>query len=412
MKLPVVAEKFIKYVKIDTQSREELSDKVPSTEKQRDLALVLSQELKEMGASQVRYDEEHSYVYAVIPSNLDKEVPAIGFIAHMDTSDAVSGTNVKPRFIENYDGEDIVLNEEKHIVTHVHDFPMLKDCKGKTLIVTDGTTLLGGDDKAGVAEIMTMAEYFLSHPEVKHGKICIGFTPDEEVGRGADFFDVEGFGADVAYTVDGGALGEIEYENFNAASAKLHINGVNIHPGSARGQMKNALLIGMELQQMLPMFQNPACTDGYEGFFHLNNMSGDVENAYMNYIIRDHDRAKFEEKKTLMTSVVSYLNTKYGEGTVELNLKDSYYNMREKIEPHKYLIEIAENAMKSLDVEPVVCPIRGGTDGARLSYKGLPCPNLCAGGHNFHGRYEYVCIQSMEKIADILVEIVKAFAER
>lgn len=405
-----ITDRFLRYVLVDTESMSD-QEAFPSTEKQKNLGMMLREELVALGAEDVRMDD-YGYVYARIPANTNKRIPTVGFISHMDTSPDCPGNGIHPQIIRNYDGKTIHMNAKTGETMSPERFPELLRYVGQDLITTDGTTLLGADDKAGVAEIMTMAEYLLTHPEIEHGTICIGFTPDEEVGRGADFFDVEGFGADVAYTVDGGALGEIEYENFNAASAKLNINGVNIHPGSARGQMKNALLIGMEAQQMLPMFQNPACTDGYEGFFHLNNMSGDVEHAYMNYIIRDHDHAKFEEKKALMTSVVSYLNTKYGEGTVELNLKDSYYNMREKIEPHKYLIEIAENAMKSLDVEPVVCPIRGGTDGARLSYKGLPCPNLCAGGHNFHGRYEYVCIQSMEKIADILVEIVKAFANR
>ena len=403
-----IVERFLKYVQIDTQSEDD-REEFPSTEKQRNLAVLLKKELIEMGASEVRLDE-HCYVYAKIPANTDQNVPSVGFISHMDTAPACPGTGILPQIHRGYDGGALILNKEKNITMSPEQFPELMDYIGKDLITSDGTTLLGADDKAGVAEIMTMAEYLLTHPEVKHGDICIGFTPDEEVGRGADFFDLKGFGADVAYTVDGGALGEIEYENFNAASAKVKIHGVNIHPGSARGQMKNSLLIGMEFQQMLPVFANPACTDGYEGFFHLDSMSGNVEETVMDYIIRDHDKKKFQEKKDLVTAAAEYMNKKYGEGTVELILKDSYYNMKEKIEPHKYLIEVARKAMQDAGVEPVTLPIRGGTDGARLSYEGLPCPNLCTGGLNFHGRYEYICIQSMEKIAEILTDIVKRFA--
>lgn len=403
-----IVERFLKYVQIDTQSEDD-REEFPSTEKQRNLAVLLKKELIEMGASEVRLDE-HCYVYAKIPANTDQNVPSVGFISHMDTASACPGTGILPQIHRGYDGGALILNKEKNITMSPEQFPELMDYIGKDLITSDGTTLLGADDKAGVAEIMTMAEYLLTHPEVKHGDICIGFTPDEEVGRGADFFDLKGFGADVAYTVDGGALGEIEYENFNAASAKVKIHGVNIHPGSARGQMKNSLLIGMEFQQMLPVFANPACTDGYEGFFHLDSMSGNVEETVMDYIIRDHDKKKFQEKKDLVTAAAEYMNKKYGEGTVELILKDSYYNMKEKIEPHKYLIEVARKAMQDAGVEPVTLPIRGGTDGARLSYEGLPCPNLCTGGLNFHGRYEYICIQSMEKIAEILTDIVKRFA--
>lgn len=411
MKLPVVAEKFIKYVKIDTQSREELSDKVPSTEKQRDLALVLSQELKEMGASQVRYDEEHSYVYAVIPSNLDKEVPAIGFIAHMDTSDAVSGTNVNPRFIENYDGEDIVLNEEKHIVTHVHDFPMLKDCKGKTLIVTDGTTLLGGDDKAGVAEIMTMAEYFLSHPEVKHGKICIGFTPDEEVGNGVEYFDIKGFGADYAYTVDGGELGDMSYECFHAASARVTVHGKSVHPGTAKNVMKNAIKLAYEFISMLPDKECPECTEGYEGFYHVTDIKGTVEEATVDFIIRDHDRAIFEKRKEVIAQAAEKLNKVYGETIFEVQIKDSYHNMKEMIEKEMHVVDNLKEAMIKAGVTPKVSPIRGGTDGARLSYEGLLCPNLCTGSEGHHGRNEFACMEDMEKIVEILKQIIYVYAQ-
>ena len=411
MKLPVVAEKFIKYVKIDTQSREELSDKVPSTEKQRDLALVLYQELKEMGASQVRYDEEHSYVYAVIPSNLDKEVPAIGFIAHMDTSDAVSGTNVNPRFIENYDGEDIVLNEEKHIVTHVHDFPMLKDCKGKTLIVTDGTTLLGGDDKAGVAEIMTMAEYFLSHPEVKHGKICIGFTPDEEVGNGVEYFDIKGFGADYAYTVDGGELGDMSYECFHAASARVTVHGKSVHPGTAKNVMKNAIKLAYEFISMLPDKECPECTEGYEGFYHVTDIKGTVEEAVVDFIIRDHDRAIFEKRKEVIAQAAEKLNKVYGETIFEVQIKDSYHNMKEMIEKEMHVVDNLKEAMIKAGVTPKVSPIRGGTDGARLSYEGLLCPNLCTGSEGHHGRNEFACMEDMEKIVEILKQIIYVYAQ-
>ncbi len=411
MKLPVVAEKFIKYVKIDTQSREELSDKVPSTEKQRDLALVLYQELKKMGASQVRYDEEHSYVYAVIPSNLDKEVPAIGFIAHMDTSDAVSGTNVNPRFIENYDGEDIVLNEEKHIVTHVHDFPMLKDCKGKTLIVTDGTTLLGGDDKAGVAEIMTMAEYFLSHPEVKHGKICIGFTPDEEVGNGVEYFDIKGFGADYAYTVDGGELGDMSYECFHAASARVTVHGKSVHPGTAKNVMKNAIKLAYEFISMLPDKECPECTEGYEGFYHVTDIKGTVEEAVVDFIIRDHDRAIFEKRKEVIAQAAEKLNKVYGETIFEVEIKDSYHNMKEMIEKEMHVVDNLKEAMIKAGVTPKVSPIRGGTDGARLSYEGLLCPNLCTGSEGHHGRNEFACMEDMEKIVEILKQIIYVYAQ-
>ncbi|MBS5468465.1 peptidase T [Clostridium sp. M62/1] len=405
------AERFLHYVSFDTQSKDD-EEQVPSTEKQRVLAEVLKRELEEMGASDVRMSE-NGYVYAVIPATTEKPVKALGFISHMDTAPAMSGTDVQPRIVENYGGGDIVLNEEKQIIMRVKDFPGMADCVGKDLIVTDGTTLLGADDKAGVAEIMEMAEFFLSHPEIPHGKICIGFTPDEEVGRGADFFDVEGFGADVAYTVDGGPIGELEYENFNAASGKVEINGRGVHPGSAKGSMINALLVGMEFQSLLPVFENPMYTEGYEGFFHLDQFSGDVESAHMEYIIRDHDREKFEKKKELFEAAAAYLNRKYGEGTVVMKLKDSYYNMKEKIEPENlYLIDIASEAMKALGIAPQVTPIRGGTDGARLSYMGLPCPNLCTGGYNFHGKYEFIPVQSIDTMVEILKDIVIRFEKR
>lgn len=402
-----VIEKFLSYITVDTQSKEEM-EVVPSTEKQKDLANQLAKELQDMGAKQVRVTE-HGYVYATIPATTEKKIPSIGFIAHMDTSPAYSGKNVKPQIIKNYNGLDIAMNASLGLSMKVEEFSDLLNYKGQDLIITDGTTLLGADDKAGIAEIMTMAEYFLKNPSIPHGVIQIGFTPDEEVGRGADFFDVEGFQADVAYTVDGGELGELEYENFNAASAKIYIHGSSIHPGSSKGKMKNALLIGMELQSLLPVFENPMYTEGYEGFYHLDNMSGDVEHLTMNYIIRDHNRKKFEEKKEWIQKSVDFLNQKYGKDTIEIKIKDSYYNMKEKIEPYMYLIEIAKQAMEELEIEPKISPIRGGTDGARLSFMGLPCPNLCTGGHNFHGKYEFISIQSMEKVVKLLIKIVEKF---
>ena len=398
-------DRLLNYVSYDTES-DEASESCPSTAKQLVLAEQLRQELIELGAADVRVSE-FGYVFARIPATSDEKVPVLGFIAHMDTSPALSGADVKPRIVQDYDGGDIVLNEEKQIVMKVADFSFLPGLKGEDLIVTDGTTLLGADDKAGIAEIMTMAEHLLTHPEIKHGEICIGFTPDEEIGRGADRFDVADFGADIAYTVDGGALGELEYENFNAASAKVVIHGASIHPGSAKLKMKNALLIGMEFQSLLPTFENPMYTEGYEGFYHLDVMNGSVEEAQMDYIIRDHDRAKFEEKKRFFADAAAFLNRKYGEGTVVCEIRDSYYNMKEKIEPCMYLIDTAEAAMRACGVEPIVVPIRGGTDGARLSYMGLPCPNLCTGGYNYHGKYEFIPVGSLEKTTEILVEIAK-----
>lgn len=403
-----VTERFLRYISYDTQSKEE-EEQVPSTKKQLEFSILLAAELKEMGISNVRMDG-HGYIYGEIPANTEETVMSLGFIAHMDTSPALSGKDVKPQLVENYDGCDICLNKEKDIWLLTSDFPEIKKYKGKTLITTDGTTLLGADDKAGIAEIMTMAAWFLSHPEEKHGKICIAFTPDEEVGRGADFFNVEDFGAEAAYTVDGGALGELEYENFNAASGHVVIQGKSIHPGSAKEKMKNALLVAMEFQALLPAFENPMYTEGYEGFYHLDRMEGDVECTQMAYIIRDHDREKFQQKKAFFEKAAEFLNAKYGAGTVTVAVKDSYYNMKEKIEPHMELIHIAEKAMKKNGVEPVISPVRGGTDGARLSYMGLPCPNLCTGGHNYHGKYEYICVESMEQTVQILTEIVKSFA--
>ncbi|MDO5416758.1 MAG: peptidase T [Lachnospiraceae bacterium] len=401
-------ERFLRYVTYDTQSKDE-QEQIPSTQKQFVLAGVLAEELKAIGALEVQVDE-HCYVTATIPATTDRKVPVLGLIAHMDTAPAYSGCEVKPQIIKNYDGSVITLNQELGLVLNPAEFPDMLDYVGKDLITTDGTTLLGADDKAGVAEIVAAAEYFLAHPEVEHGKIRICFTPDEEVGCGADAFDVEGFGADVAYTVDGGALGELEYENFNAAGAKVHVHGASIHPGSSKGKMKNAILIGMEFQSMLPVFENPMYTEGYEGFYHLSDMHGDVENTCMEYIIRDHDKEKFAQKKHQFMRTADFLNLKYGIGTIEVEMKDSYYNMKEKIEPHMYLIDTAREAMEEMGVVPKVCPIRGGTDGARLSYMGLPCPNLCTGGHNFHGKFEYICIQSMEQVTELLISIGKKFA--
>ncbi|MDR7814041.1 peptidase T [Lacrimispora sp.] len=405
-----VLDNFLKYISFDTQSKEDM-EAVPSTEKQRVLARELAAQLQAMKAEHVMVDE-HSYVYATIPATMEKPVPVLGFIAHMDTAPAYSGTGVKPQIVKNYDGSDILMNKETGLIMKASDFPDLLKYKGQDIITTDGTTLLGADDKAGVAEIMAMAEYLLSHPEIPHGTIRIGFTPDEEVGRGADFFDVKGFGADVAYTVDGGGLGELEYENFNAASAKVRVHGSSIHPGSSKGRMRNALLMAMEFHNMLPAAENPMYTEGYEGFFHLDSMSGTVEEARMDYIIRDHNKERFEEKKVFMERVAEYLNSRYYAGTVELTLKDSYYNMKEKIRPHMYLIDIAKTSMEEIGIEPLVTPIRGGTDGARLSYEGLPCPNLCTGGYNYHGKFEFIPVQSMEKVVELLLKIVEKFAER
>ena len=409
-----VIENFLEYVKIDMESAEG-SETTPSTLKQHDLARLLARQLQEMGAQEITYDKERCYVYASVPASKGCEnAPVLGFIAHMDTSPAVSGAGVKPRLIEDYDGGDIVLNEGSvdtaQVILKVADFPELAGYKGRRLIVTDGTTLLGADDKAGVAEIMTMAEYLLKHPEVSHGKIRVGFTPDEEVGAGADYFDVKLFGADYAYTVDGGKLGELEYENFNAAGAKVRIRGRSVHPGEAKDKMRNALLLAQEFQAMLPAAENPMYTCGYEGFYHLDALNGTVEEALADYIIRDHDKEKFEKKKVLFLQTGEFLNQKYGEGTFEITMKDSYYNMKEVIEKHMHLIDNAKEAMQELGIEPVVAPIRGGTDGARLSFMGLPCPNLCTGGQNFHGKYEYACADDMEKIAGLLVRIAEKYA--
>ena len=404
-----VLDRFLNYVKIDTQS-DETTGTSPSTMKQHDLASILAQELEKVGASEVFYDKEHCYVYATIPASEgyeDRHV--IGFIAHMDTAPSMCGKDVKPRIVSNYDGKDILLDPTHNIVLKTADFPEIKKYIGQDLVVTDGTTLLGADDKAGIAEIMTMAEYLLNHPEVKHGKICIGFTPDEEIGCGPDYFDVKGFDADYAYTVDGGSLGELEFENFNAAGAKVTIHGCNVHPGSGKGKMKNAILMAQEFQSLLPAAENPMYTEQYEGFYHLDAIEGTVECTKLDYIIRDHDMDKFLQKKKLFLTSVEFLNQKYGVDTVEVEMKDSYFNMRKMIEPHMFLINYAEEAMLESGIEPIITPIRGGTDGARLSFMGLPCPNLCTGGENFHGKYEYISVQAMEKICELLVRIVRKF---
>ena len=398
-------DKFLRYVAFETTSNED-SETQPSAEKELDLLRLLRDELLQMGI-QAELDE-FGYVMATIPSNTDKDIPAIGFIAHVDTAPDASGKDIHPQIIPNYDGNDIVLNKEKNIVLSTAEFPEMKQYKGQTMITTDGTTLLGADDKAGVAEIMYAAQYLMEHPEFKHGEIKIGFTPDEEIGRGVVKFDVKKFGARYAYTMDGGEIGELEYENFNAAGAKIHIQGSNIHPGYGKDKMVNSMLIAMELDAMLPEEQRPRYTQGYEGFFHLTSINGTVEETNMNYIIRDHDRTKFEEKKALMTSIVEFLNKKYG-NVVTLELKHQYYNMRQEVEPHFFIVDKAVKAMEMAGVKPKIQPIRGGTDGANLSFMGLPCPNIFAGGHNFHGKLEYVPLESMEKAAEVILNIIKLF---
>lgn len=402
---------FLQYVKLDTQS-DESTGTSPSTRKQHELAELLVRQLEEMGASEITYDREHCYVYASVPASEGYEkAPVLGFVAHMDTSPAVSGANVKPRIVENYDGGDIVLNEKENIVFRTAEFPELAEYKGRDLIVTDGTTLLGADDKAGIAEIMAACAYLLEHPEVSHGKLRIGFTPDEEIGQGTDHFDVKLFGADYAYTVDGGPFGGMQHETFNAAGARLTVYGRSVHPGSAKGRMVNSMLVAFEFQSLLPVFQNPMYTEGYEGFFHLDQISGNVEKTTAEYIIRDHDRALFEEKKQTFRRCADFLNEKYGAGTVEVEMADTYYNMEEVMRPHMHLIDNAARITRELGGEPVITPIRGGTDGARLSYMGLPCPNLCTGGSNGHSRFEYACVQEMEMTTELLVRLAGRYGE-
>ena len=397
-----VIERFLKYVSFDTQS-DEFSETCPSTDKQKVLGAALVEEMKAMGIEDARMDE-HGYVYGTVPG--DPNLPTIGLIAHMDTSPDASGANVKARIVE-YDGTDILLGEESGLVLSEKQFPGLARHRGKHLIVTDGTTLLGADDKAGIAEIMTVAEFLLT-ARMNHATLKIGFTPDEEIGRGADLFDVEGFGADYAYTVDGGAVGELEYENFNAASAKVEFTGLNIHPGSAKDRMLNSQYIAMEYERLLPAAQKPEYTEGYEGFIHLTDMEGTVEKSTLRYIIRDHDAEKFQQKKERMMEAAAYLNAKYGAGTVNITIRDSYFNMRQVIEPNIHVVDRAKKAIEELGIQPIVVPIRGGTDGARLSYVGLPCPNLGTGGENFHGRYEYACAEDMELSVRVLINILTA----
>jgi len=403
-----LVERFINYVKFDTES-DENSTTCPSTEKQLKLAVFLKDEMTEMGLEEVTLDE-NGYLMATLPSNTDKNIPTFGFIAHMDTAPAFSGKDIRPKFVD-YEGGDIVLNEEKNIVLSPKDFKELDSYIGETLITTDGTTLLGADDKAGIAEILTAMEYLMDHPEIKHGKIRIGFTPDEEIGQGADLFDVEKFGAEFAYTIDGGRLGEVEYENFNAASAKIKITGRSVHPGTAKDQLINALQVGIELHNLLPVNQRPEFTEGYEGFYMLSEMSGDISSAKLDYIIRDHHMEKFIEKKEFIGKAVELLNKKYN-NAIELELTDSYYNMKEKIEEKMEIFDIARDSMIELGIEPVIKPVRGGTDGARLSYMGLPCPNIFTGGHNFHGQYEYIPVSSMERAVEVIVKISENIAKR
>jgi tripeptide aminopeptidase len=400
-----VVERFLHYVSFDTQSSETAAT-VPSTDKQADLAKVLKTEMEAMGLTGISLDEQ-AYLMASLPANTDEKIPTIGFIAHLDTSPDMTGADVKPRIVEKYDGKDIVLNEKENTVLSPVMFPELLHHVGEDIIVTDGTTLLGADDKAGIAEIMTAVQYLIDHPEIKHGKIRIAFNPDEEIGRGASQFDVQRFGCDWAYTMDGGEVGELEYENFNAAAAKVKIKGLNVHPGYAKNKMRNASLIAMQFAGMLPPEQRPEHTEAYEGFFHLTAMTGTVEDAELSYIVRDHNRNQFERRLLRLQEIADYLNKIHPEGTITLEIKQQYRNMREIVEPRKHIIALAEHAMREVGIEPLVRPIRGGTDGAQLSFKGLPCPNIFAGGLNFHGRYEWIPVQSMEKAVQVIVKIAE-----
>lgn len=402
-------DRFLRYVAVETTSDPE-SDSQPSSKCQFNLLNLLKDELNAMGIQATL--DEYGYVMGTIPSNIDKKVPVIGFIAHVDTAPDASGKDIKPQIIENYNGEDVILNKALGIKIPVKDFPELLKYKGKTLITTDGTTLLGADDKAGVAEIMCAAAYIMTHPEFKHGEIKIGFTPDEEIGRGVDKFDVARFGAEYGYTIDGGQLGELEYENFNAAGAKIHIQGRNVHPGFAKDKMINAILIAMELNAMLPVNQRPEYTGNYEGFFHITGIKGAVEEADLQYIIRDHSMEKFTQKKQLIRDIVEFINKKYGEGCAGLELKDQYFNMREQVEPHYHIVETAVKAMEMAGIKPIIQPIRGGTDGARLSFMGLPCPNIFGGGHNFHGKLEYIPLESMQKAYEVILNIIKLYTQK
>ena len=404
-----LVDRFLNYVKQDTTSNESGTTS-PSTENQIIFAKKLVEEMKEIGLKDISLDH-NGYIMATLPSNIDNVVPTIGFIAHMDTSPDMSGFNVKPQIIDKYNGKDIILNKDKNIVLSPSEFPELLDHIGLTLITTDGTTLLGADNKAGIAEILTAMEFLILNPEIPHGNIKIGFTPDEEIGRGADYFDVEKFGADFAYTVDGGPIGELEYENFNAATARIKIQGRNVHPGTAKNKMINSILVASELNHMLPVNERPEYTEGYEGFYHLVHFQGSVEKTAINYIIRDHSLEEFESKKQLLRKVTEMLNYKYG-NIVELEIVDSYYNMKEKIEEHMYIIDIARTAMEELDITPIIKPIRGGTDGARLSFMGLPCPNIFTGGLNYHGKFEYISIEAMEKSVETILKIIEIVAKK
>lgn len=403
-----ILDRFLRYVSVDTQS-DENSETQPSSAKQLDLLRMLRDELESMGVEATL--DEYGYVMGTIPSNIDRKVPVIGFIAHVDTSPDASGANVRPQIIKDYDGGDIELKGVPGLALKPSEFPELLAHKGETIITTDGTTLLGADDKAGVAEIMNAVQYIVEHPEFKHGEIKIGFTPDEEIGRGVAKFDVKKFGAEYAYTMDGGEVGELEFENFNAASAKIHIQGRNVHPGYAKGKMKNAILIGMELNSLLPVQQRPEFTDGYDGFFHIISFKGCVEEADFGYIIRDHDRALFEQKKEEMRKCVDFINARYGEGTAVLEMKDQYYNMRQQVEPYYFIVEKAVKAMEMEGIKPRIQPIRGGTDGANLSFMGLPCPNIFAGGLNFHGKMEFAPLESIEKASRVVLNIISLYAE-
>ena len=403
-------ERFLKYVSIHTTS-DENTGLVPSTPQQMEFAKILAEELKDMGMQDVSLDKK-GYLMATLPSNIDKDVPTVGFISHLDTSPDMSGKNVKPRIVENYDGNDIILNEKENIVLSPKQFPELTMYRGQSLVVTNGLTLLGADDKAGIAEIMTAMDYFIKNPDVKHGRVRIAFNPDEEIGLGAHHFDVEKFGCQFAYTMDGGEIGELEYENFNAAGAKVTFYGTNVHPGYAKNKMVNSMKIATKFMATVPANESPEYTDGYEGFYHLTGIGGDVEKTTVSYIIRDHDRKKFEERKAHLQMLVDKINSEFGDNTATLEVKDQYYNMKEKVEPVKYIVDIASEAIRQAGVEPKVKPIRGGTDGAQLSFKGLPCPNIFAGGHNFHGKYEFVPIQSMEKATEVVKNIIKIVANR
>lgn len=400
-----ILERFVRYVKVDTQSKFGV-DTIPSTSKQFNLAHQLVDELKQIGMQDVTLDE-HCYIMATLPANTDADIPTIGFVAHIDTAPDFTGENVNPQIWENYDGGDIILNKAQNIILKVSEFPEIAQYKGQTIVTTDGTTLLGADDKAGVTEIVSAMEYLLQHPEIKHGKIRICFTPDEEVGHGADKFDVEKFGAAWAYTMDGSEVGELEYENFNAAYAHVKINGKNVHPGYAKGKMVNSITIAQQFMQAMPAHEVPEQTEGYEGFYHLNSMTGSVETTELHYIIRDHDREKYEARKVFFQTLVAQFNEKF-DNRLELALSDQYFNMREKVEPVMHIVEIASQAMQNIGIQPKIKPIRGGTDGSRLSYMGLPCPNIFAGGLNFHGRFEYVPLESMELATRTIIEIVKS----